>query len=167
MKNFLLAVSLIFFISFAAGAQKKTQQTTKENAKDVEAAILKLEREDDLATKNGDKIALERLYADDFIGINATGGTSIKKDILTFYAAGGSVLAMNTSDRISVRVFDKTAVVTGRLSFQYNERVPNDRAIYRLRYTKVYLFRSEKWQIVAFHFTNLDESDEDNITAEK
>lgn len=119
---------------------------------DVRAAILKLEDANHKARLTGDRPVLDSLYADDFAGINAAGGKTDKANILTFYSEDGSVLAVNSTDEVSVRVMTNAVLVTARLKYQYNSKM-KDSEINWLRYTRVYEKRGTAWKIVAEHFS--------------
>ena len=90
MKNLLLLIGLTVCLVFTALAGKNA---------DVKADILKLEQDNNTAKIAGDNATLNRLYADDFVGVNARGGASYKKDILSFYAEDGSVMAIHSTDQ--------------------------------------------------------------------
>jgi hypothetical protein len=163
MKRLFLFFALTACFVSAAFAQKANQVS---KAKNVEKEILRLEEENNRATIAGDRAALERLYADDYAGVDALGGNATKEQILEFYASRGSVVAVNSTDRTTVRVFDKTAVVTARLKYQYNKKM-GDQSVSWLRYTRIYVLRGKNWVIVAEHFCFLKEDEEiDNSTAQ-
>lgn len=154
MKNLFLLISLIICLVFTSFAQKtKKPIPIKIDVKDV---ILKLEKDNSKAIIDGDKMLLDQLYADDFAGVNAIGGPSDKKNIIDFYATDGSKLEIYETDQMSVRIFDKTAIVTARLKYKYNKTM-EFQEIRWLKYSRVYIFRANKWQIVAEHFCFIEE----------
>ena len=145
MKRILSLVVLALLAAIAAFGQ-----TAAANAK-IKTAILKLEEANNTSKIKGDAIALRTLYADDFVGINAGGGKSIKADQIDFYGEDGSVMAIHQTDDVSVRVIGKVAIVTGRLKYQYNSRMENQNVRW-MRYTRIYEQRGTAWVIVAEHF---------------
>ena len=153
MKNLFLTTAL-FFVFVGIGF---VQKTTGQNA-DFETAISKLEQENSRAVIAGDKASYERLYADDFVGVNASGGKSTKQQMVDFYTSGTPVIAVHETDQTSIRIFDKTAVVTARLKYKYSERVADPR-IQWLRYTRIYVLREDRWLIVAEHFCFISEDE--------
>jgi hypothetical protein len=157
MKHLILFIALTVCFVSAAFAQKAIQIPKQT---DVEKTLLELEAENNRATKAGDRVALDRLYADDYSGINAGGGTATKEQILRFYTSGGSVVAVNDTDQTTVRIFDKTAIVTARLKYKYNQRM-EDQSVSWMRYTRIYALRDKKWVIVAEHFCFIPGAGED------
>lgn len=118
---------------------------------DIRAVILKLEDANNAARLRGDGKVLSSLYADDFAGVNAVGGKTDKANIVDFYSNDGSVLSVNSTDDVSVRVMTNVALVTARLKYQYNDKM-KDREVSWLKYTRVYEKRGTNWMVVAEHF---------------
>jgi uncharacterized protein (TIGR02246 family) len=121
----------------------------------LEQEITDIERLKDEAYAKGDKDAFDRIYADDYVAVNAAGGTSNKQDLMKFNTGLGRVMyETHNSSEINVRVFSDSAVVTGTYSFKYKKPAHgNDSGQYR--YTSVYVNRAGKWQIVADQFTRI------------
>lgn len=152
MKQLFLIVALVFGLT-SAGLAQKARAGSNEN--ETEKIILALEAENNRAVVAGDGAALEKLYADDFSGVNAAGGFSTKAQIVDFYSSGGAIIAINSSDQTKVRVFDKTAVVTARLKYKYNEKM-EDQSVDWLRYTRIYNLRGKNWVVVAEHYSFIE-----------
>jgi ketosteroid isomerase-like protein len=151
MKQTLVVMMLLLFVSPII--QGQTSGVSQSNS--AEQTLTRLEREKDAAYLHGDKAAIERIYGDDYIGINARGGTSSKKDIIDFITMRGGAYESYSSQDITVRVFGDTAVVTGSYSFKYSKVIEgNDDNQYR--YTNIYVKRQAGWQIVAAQFTRID-----------
>jgi len=157
----LFAFVMVCFVS-AAFAQKAKPVS---NQAAVQKTLLALEAENDRATVAGDRASLDRLYADDFSGVDASGGKSTKKQILDFFALDGSVVAINETDETTIRVIGNTAIVTARLKYQNNERV-EDQSIQWMRYTRIYTLRGKKWLVIAEHYCFISEDEEDNSAAQ-
>ena len=66
------------------------------------------------------------------------------------------MLALSSTDDVSVRVMTNVAIVTARLKYQYNSKMEN-RNVRWLYYTRVYEKRKIGWQIVAEHFSFTDD----------
>lgn len=145
MRTVTFSVVLLVLLTLSVAAQKKPSKTNP--AVDVKSEIMKLEDENNRAIIAGDVKAIAKLYADDFIGIHAGGGMTDKKYLIEYYSGNGS--AVSQSEETAVRVFDKTAVVTAINKY----KIKAEDAFDRLRYTRVYVFRDNKWQIVSEHFT--------------
>ncbi len=115
---------------------------------DDNAAILRIEDEMNKARLSGDGVTLKRLYADDFAGIDARGGITDKFRIVNFYSEDGSVMAIHSTDEVSVRVIGRAAIVTARLKYQYNKRLENQ-SVRWMRYTRIYEKRPSGWVTIA------------------
>lgn len=153
MRSTLLITIAVFILTGCVMAQGGTAKGSKAaHPEDETAAILKLEDEMNKARLNGDGVALKRLYADDFAGINAGGGKSGKAEIVNFYSEDGSVIAVHSTDEVSLRVMGRVAVVTARLKYQYNKRMENQ-SVRWMRYTRIYEKRPSGWVAVGEHFT--------------
>lgn len=155
MRSSIALFVLVLCFAYTAFGQRLSSNPINDSVPsqfDVRAAILKLEDANHKARLTGDRPVLDSLYADDFAGINAAGGKTDKANILTFYSEDGSVLAVNSTDEVSVRVMTNAVLVTARLKYQYNSKM-KDSEINWLRYTRVYEKRGTAWKIVAEHFS--------------
>jgi len=84
--------------------------------------------------------------------IHVTGAVLTKAQALEMCRAGTGQVETFTIDEVSVRLFDDTAVVTGRTIV--TTAAPNPETV-RLRFTDVFVRRSGKWQVVASQATRL------------
>ena len=107
---------------------------------------LELEWRDALINNN--LVAIERLLADDYLGISPNGTLETKADVLATHRSGDlKVTQMNLSD-LKIRVYGDTAVVTSKADLTGTN---GDRDISgRYRYTRVYSNREGHWRIVSF-----------------
>jgi hypothetical protein len=117
-----------------------------------EADTLELQRLETVwneAHEHGDADALERLWADDMEVTVPKMPMMTKADVLKFARSGRmKFLRYQTSD-ITIHVYDKAAVVTGRLQRTRTlngQEVSND-----WRFTKTYVRQAGQWRVVAFH----------------
>lgn len=142
---------LIVMVSIDGLAQDKSTRRFDE--------ISKLESTLENALLNADRERLNLLYDSDLQTINAAGVTSDKSQLLDYFTLRGVRVAVYSTDELKIRTNEKSAVVTGRLRYQYNHRVrdPNasepDREVKWLRYIRVYEKRKLGWRIVAEQFT--------------
>jgi len=152
MKSILLAIILLICSGVAYG---QTSNPSTAAANDFEQQLRQMERLKDEAYVKGDIDALNRIYADDYIAINAGGATSNKNDLIKFNTGFGQVIyESHTSSEISVRLFGDVAVITGTYNFKYKKPARgNDSDQYR--YTSIYALRSGHWQVVADQFTRI------------
>lgn len=142
MRKILLLTAL-----FMAAAMPVFAQTTAkpEQNTSVEQAVLKLTQEWLDAEDRGDRAALNRIIADDFLGTGPRGTTVSKTDVVPEEGSEGHGLAISGRD-LKVRVFGDTAIVTGRGLPKVKDRP-------ELRITVVFVKRADRWQMVAGHLS--------------
>src|SRR6185503_8985677 len=117
----------------------------------VEQAIRKLDDERIQAQIGADAVALNRIYADDFIGIGPSGTVRTKPQVISDFTSGGLKFQSITTDDVEVRVYGNTAVETGRSTMigqDKNKVVPRDN-----RFTRVWVKLHGKWQLVDNHYS--------------
>jgi ketosteroid isomerase-like protein len=130
------------------------------------AAIPLLHREDRLhreienlesqwrtAVMQNDVATVNRLLADDYLGINPNGTLETKADALAQRRSGTVRISSIEPDNVKVRVYGETAVVTSRVDVVGHD---GDRDISgRYHYTRVYNRRSGEWKIVSFEASRI------------
>jgi ketosteroid isomerase-like protein len=130
------------------------------------AAIPLLHREDRLhreienlesqwrtALMQNDVVTINRLLADDYLGINPNGTLETKADALAQRRSG--VVKISSIDPINmkVRVYGDTAVVTSQVEVAGHD---GDRDISgRYHYTRVYSHKSGEWKVVSFEASRI------------
>jgi len=127
----------------AGGGQKTT----------VVQVIKELDHERIQAQIGADRAALDRLYADDFIGIGPSGTVRTKPQVLSDFTSGTLKFQSITTDDVQVRVYGNTAVETGRSTMKgqdKNKAVPVDN-----RFTRVWVKQHGRWRLVANHYSLL------------
>jgi len=137
MKRF-FAVVLLLTTAFAA-AQSQTVNKTSEAERELRA-IEEARRE---AIKNGDMKTLDAIYADDFSAIAGNGQIINKQQLFAVFKRSDPQIAF-TTDEISVRVFKKTAVFTGRLI----GRAADGKIVAASRFTHFFVRRGGHWRCV-------------------
>ena len=143
-----ITLLLIFTSSFimAQTSKANTNQSTV-----IEQELINLEREKDSAYERGDKVTLDRIYADDYIAITAAGTNVTKKEILGFFTRS-KIFESHRSEDISVRIFGDTAIVTGLQKRKFARDIKPGGEDF-IRYTHIYVRRQGEWKIVAAQFT--------------
>lgn len=130
------------------------------------AAIPLLHREDRLhreienlesqwrtAILQNDVATVNRLLADDYLGINPNGTLETKADALAVRRSGTVKISSIDPINMKVRVYGETAVVTSQVSVEGHD---GDRDISgRYHYTRVYSRRSGEWKIVSFEASRI------------
>ena len=111
--------------------------------------IRRLDREISVATWTGDRVWFEENVADEYVLITPHGGTKNKEDIIRELSTPGLKMEPFEPSEVQVRVYDNSAIVTGRMLQRFllgGIRYAND-----LRYTDVYVKRKAKWVLVSGH----------------
>jgi Ketosteroid isomerase homolog len=120
---------------------------------DPVAALRKLDQERIQAQVGADAAALDRLYAEDFIGIGPSGAVRTKPLVIADFTSGTLRFQSITTDDVRWRVYGNTAVETGRSTMIGQDKgkaVPRDN-----RFTRVWVERQGRWQLVANHYSLL------------
>ena len=116
-------------------------------------ALERLDRERIQAQIGADAAVLDRLYAEDFIGIGPSGIVRTKAQVIADFTSGSLRYQSITTDEVRWRVYGDTAVETGRSTLIGKDRgkvVPPDN-----RFTRVWVKRQRGWQLVANHYSLL------------
>src|SRR5689334_17260176 len=132
-------------------AQK--QSVEKDRSGTVAHVIRQLDQERIQAQIGADRVALDRIYADDFIGIGPSGTVRTKPQVLSDFTSGTLKFQSITTDDVQIRVYGNTAVETGRSTMHgqdKNKTVPVDN-----RFTRVWVKQSGRWRLVANHYSLL------------
>ena len=117
------------------------------------ADLKQLDQERIQAQIGADAAALDRLYAEDFIGIGPSGAVRAKGQVIADFTSGRLRFQSITTDDVQWRLYGDTAVETGRSTMNGQDRgktVPRDN-----RFTRVWVKRLGRWQLVANHYSLL------------
>src|SRR5919199_1803881 len=115
-------------------------------------ALARLEATWNAAHVNGDASALEHLFADDLVIVVPGMRPMTKADAVGMFTSGRMKFDRYETSETKFRVYDATAIVTGRLR---RTRVIGGATVDDdWRFTKVYLRRAGGWQVVSFHASN-------------
>lgn len=150
MKRVVLSLVLIVgAVSFSLG---QTADTPTLRRSKVEQELLKLEREWFDAFIRRDVAALGRLVADDFISTNHDGTVEDKEGVRAAIGKGDYVVDSIETGDVKVRVYGKTAVITGRSVWAGEVRGIKYKGV-AVRHTQVWVKRRGRWQPVAWQGT--------------
>lgn len=98
--------------------------------------------------------ALEKIWADDYVFVNATGDVLTKAQRLANAKSGATKLdSINEEENITVRVYQNSAVATSRVTIKGKYSGQPIGGQYRS--THVWVKGSEGWQLVANQLTAL------------
>jgi ketosteroid isomerase-like protein len=146
MKRSLMMGSLLLLAAVSAHAQPQSQRSVVDE-------IRKVDRERIQAQVNADTVALDRIYAVDFIGIGPSGTLRTKKDVLADFKSGSLKFQSITTDDVRIRVYGNAAVETGLSTMKGQDAekvVPEEN-----RFTRVWIKQGGRWRLVSNHYSNL------------
>ena len=145
----ILSITVLIAMAFPiALGQKQTDQRGS-----VEQTIRRLDDERIQAQIHADKVALDRIYADDFIGVGPSGTVRKKPQVISDFTSGELKFQSITTDEVEIRIYGNTAVETGRSTMIGEDKgkpVPRDN-----RFTRVWVKQKGRWQLVANHYSLL------------
>ena len=144
-----IAVLTLTLTSIALGQE---QSANRDQRSSVEQAIRQLDNERIQAQIGTDAAALERIYADDFIGVGPSGTVRTKAQVISDFTSGDLKFQSITTDEVQVRVYENTAVETGLSTMVGQDKgkaVPRD-----TRFTRVWVKQQGRWRLVANHYSS-------------
>ena len=148
-----ILVIAVLALTATAIALGQKQSSSRDQRSSVEQAIRQLDRERIQAQIGADAAALDRIYADDFIGVGPSGTMRTKAQVLSDFTLGELTFQSITTDDVQVRVYGNTAVETGRSIMSGQDKgktVPRD-----TRFTRVWVKQQGRWRLVANHYSSL------------
>ena len=149
-KTFVIGFLLFTTVSIALA---QTQTARRNQNTSVERVIRQLDSERIQAQIGANAVALNRIYADDFIGIGPSGTVRTKPQVLSDFTSGELKFQSITTDDVRVRVYGNTVVETGRSTMIGQDKgkaVPRDN-----RFTRVWIKDGGRWRLVAKHYSPL------------
>ena len=150
-RTIIIAVLVLTAASIALGQKQSARRDQKRS---VEQVIRELDQERIQAQIHADGVALDRIYADDFIGIGPSGTVRTKPQVLADFTSQDLKFQSITTDDVRIRVYGNTVVETGRSTMVGQDKgrvVPRDN-----RFTRVWVRRQGRWRIVANHYSLLN-----------
>ena len=118
-------------------------------ASDRKAEILAVEAQWNDAIVSRDADRLDAILADEFRLTWADGSVTGKAELIAAVRTRKAELEPIRTEQVDVRVYGRTAVVTGR--FLQSLSLGEARASTNVRYTDVYIRRGGRWQAVSAH----------------
>src|SRR5215831_10165862 len=147
MKTPLLGLSMVAVLLTACASPESGVKS------DPVTALRQLDQERIQAQIDADAVALDRLYAEDFIGIGPSGTVRTKAQVIADFTSGSLRFQSITTDDVYWRVYGDMAVETGRSTMNGQDRgktVPHDNC-----FTRAWVKRQGRWQLVANHYSLL------------
>ncbi len=155
MKRMLAVAALTMAASSLALGQMTSQKANYANQKvdSVEQAVMQMEEELRVAISKNDTKTYGRLVGDHYVFTNHDAVVRTKAQMVSAYDSGSIKYESVMFDEIKVHAYGDTAVVTGRNTAK---GLDNGKDIGgQFRYTRVYVKRQGKWQLVATQATRI------------
>ena len=144
----MIAVVILAAMSIALAQRQSAKRDQRRN---VEQAIRRLDKERIQAQVHADAEALDRIYADDFIGVGPSGTVRTKPQVIADFTSHDLKFQSITTEEVQVRVYGNTAVETGRSTMTGQDKgkdVQRD-----TRFTRVLVKQQGRWRLVANHYS--------------
>ena len=148
-RTLVIAVLTLTATSIALG-QKHSASADQRSS--VEQAIRQLDNERIQAQIHADAVALDRIYAADFIGVGPSGTVRTKPQVISDFTSGDLKFQSITTGEVQVRIYENTAVETGLSTMVGQDKgktVPRD-----TRFTRVWVKQQGRWRLVANHYSS-------------
>lgn len=147
----LMAVVLLACFVGCAYAQQEQKHPKKH---DVRKQVEALEEKWRMAQLAGDIATMDRMLADDFIGISMSGQVNTKAQQLDRVRSHQVVLSKIRLNDMKVKLVDSVAIVTSQAEVEGTSEGASVRGTYR--YTRVYRqLPSGEWKITSFEATRI------------
>jgi uncharacterized protein (TIGR02246 family) len=151
MRQILVIAVLVVMPASITFAQKERARRDQKGS--VEQTIRRLDDERIQAQIHADAATLDRIYADDFIGVGPSGTVRTKPQVLSDFTSGELKFQSITTDEVRIRIYGNTALETGRSTMIGEDKgkaVPRDN-----RFTRVWVKQHGRWRLVANHYSLL------------
>src|SRR5881227_2503247 len=145
-------VTAVLALTATSIALGQKQSANRDERGSVEQAIRQLDNERIQAQIGADAVALERIYAEDFIGVGPSGTVRTKPQVILDFTSGDLKFQSITTDDVQVRLYGDTAVETGlstMIGQDKGKTVPRD-----TRFTWVWVKQQGHWRLVANHYSS-------------
>jgi ketosteroid isomerase-like protein len=149
VKGTVVIAALVLTATSITLAQKQSANTNQRSS--VEQTIRQLDSERIQAQIGADAGGLNRIYADDFIGVGPSGTVRTKAHVISDFTSGDLKFQSITTDEVQVRVYENTAVETGLSTMIGKDK---GKAVPRhTRFTRVWIKQRGRWRLVANHYS--------------
>ena len=155
MKRMLAVSALTMAASFLALGQMTKANDSNQKGDSVEQAVMQLEEELRAAISKSDTKTYGRIVGDDYVFTNQDAVVRTKAQMVSAYDSGSIKYESVKFDDIKVHAYGDTAVVTGRQTLKGQDNGKDISG--QFRYTRVYVKRQGRWQLVATQATRIPE----------
>ena len=145
-------VTAVLALTATSIALGQKQSANRDQRSSVEQAIRQLDNERIQAQIGADAVALDRIYAEDFIGVGPSGTVRTKPQVISDFTSGALKFQSIATEKVQVRVYENTAVETGLSTMVGQDKgkaVPRD-----TRFTRVWVKQRGHWRLVANHYSS-------------
>jgi ketosteroid isomerase-like protein len=158
MKRLVLAFVALLALSGSAkcGLGARTGPNTQRQTDAIIAEIKTLENTRLAAGLRKDVAAISAMTADDYLQIDTDGRILNKAATLERIKSSYARLVANPVDDLAIRVYGDTAILTARARPQ--GVLDGKEFTDALRYTRIYVKRDGRWQVVLFQQTRVVDS---------
>ncbi len=155
MKRMLAVAAMTMAASSLAFGQMtgKKAHYANQQANSVEQAILQMEEELRVSIMKSDTKAYGGIIGDDYVFTNQDALVRTKAQMVSAYDSGSIKYESLKFDEIKVHPYGDTAVLTGRSTVKGQDNGKDIGG--QFRYTRVYVKRQGKWQLVATQLTRV------------
>jgi ketosteroid isomerase-like protein len=156
MKRILAGVVLIGLVTpWLALGQATPQKAGLSKTSSIEQELIKLEDGWSAAFVSADVAFCDRILAEDYTDTDASGTVTTKAQDIADLKSGDFKCTSAANDDYKVRVYGKTAVVTGRLTMKAQYKGEDISGQYR--WTDTWVKLAGGWQCVATHVSKIVE----------
>ena len=157
MKRIFAVAALAMAASSLALGQMTGTKANYSNQKSegVEQTVMQMEEDLRVAISKGDAKAYGRIIGDDYVFTNQDAVMRTKAQMVSAYESGSIKYESIKFDEIKVHAYGDTAVVTGRQTLKGQDNGKDISG--QFRYTRVYVKRLGRWQLVATQVTRIPE----------
>lgn len=145
MERFALLISMIGVILVGPSCARSAAQARNEK---VEQEVIQVEDERMRAFKTSDAATLNRIFDDDFTFTNVNGEIHTKAELIGDVTSGKLKYTELKHSEIRVRVYENTAILTGRSASVYIDAGKEGGRTPR-RYMNIYIRKNGQWRLVA------------------
>ena len=145
------SVIALLSLTVTSIAPGQDQSPGTDQKSSVEQAIRQLDKERIQAQIHADAVALDRIYAEDFIGVGPSGSVRTKPQVLADFTSHNLKFQTITTNEVRVRVYENTAVETGVSTMVGEDKgkpVPRDN-----RFSRVWVKEQGSWRLVLNHYS--------------
>jgi ketosteroid isomerase-like protein len=152
MKRFISHLTInMALLSFAFGQSPSAQQPANSTSEQEVRQMIEKYR---TAILQRDIATLEKIWADDYVFVNAAGDVLTKPERLANIKSGATTLdSIKEEENVTIRVYQNSAVTTSRVTLkgQYSGQPVSG----EYRSTLVWIKNPEGWQLVSNQLTAL------------